>query len=186
MKLQRRVKMKRLTPFTIIILLGLVICPLTASAGEYQKGVVTHSGDFEKMKRLVGVWEGKVDMGKGMEGIKASYELTSAGNAIVERLFVGQPHEMVTVYHDFKGKLSMTHYCSLGNQPHMDLMNTGESTLMFVLSKKNPNLLSVKETHMHALKISMDSKDSITQTWTLYEKGKKKSEVVINLVRIKA
>ncbi len=186
MKLQRRFKMKRLTSFTIIILLGLVLCPLTASAGEYQKGAVTHSGDFEKMKGLVGVWEGKGDMGKGMDSIKATYELTSAGNAIVERLFVGQPHEMVTVYHDFKGKLSMTHYCSLGNQPHMDLMNPGENTMMFVLSKKNPNLSSVKETHMHALKISMGSKDSITQTWTLYEKGKKKSDTVINLVRTKA
>jgi hypothetical protein len=178
--------MKRLASFTIIILLGLVLSPLTVSAGEYQKGAVAHSGDFEKMKGLAGVWEGKGDMGKGMESIKATYELTSAGNAIVERLFVGQPHEMVTVYHDFKGKLSMTHYCSLGNQPHMDLINPGENTMMFVLSKKNPNLSSVKETHMHALKISMGGKDSITQTWTLYEKGKKKSDVVINLVRTKA
>ena len=178
--------MKRLTSFTVIILLGLALCLLTASAGEYQKGAVTHSGDFEKMKGLVGAWEGKSDMGKGMESIKATYELTSAGNAIVERLFVGQPHGMVTVYHDFKGKLSMTHYCSLGNQPHMDLMNPGDKTMMFVLSKKNPNLSSVKETHMHALKFSMDSQDSITQTWTLYEKGKKKSDIVINLVRTKA
>jgi hypothetical protein len=178
--------MKKLMAFTIIILLGLVLGPLATNAGEYQKGAVTHSPDFEKMKDLVGVWEGKADMGKGMEAIKATYELTSAGNAILERLFVGQPHEMVTVYHDFKGKLSMTHYCSLGNQPHMDLMNPGENTMMFVLSKKNPNLASVKETHMHSLKISYDNKDSITQTWTLYEKGKKKSDVVIKLDRVKS
>jgi hypothetical protein len=178
--------MKKLVSFAIIILLGLAPGPLAAGAGEYQKGAVTHSGDFDKMKELVGVWEGKADMGKGMEVIKATYELTSAGNAIVERLFVGQPHEMVTVYHDFKGKLSMTHYCSLGNQPHMELMNPGENTMIFVLSKKNPNLASVKEPHMHALNISFDSKDSITQTWTLYEKGKKKSDVVIKLVRTKA
>jgi len=178
--------MKKLVSFTIIILMGLVLGPLAANAGEYQKVSVTRSVDFEKMKELVGVWEGKADMGKGMETIKAIYELTSAGNAIVERLFVGQPHEMVTVYYDFKGKLSMTHYCSLGNQPHMDLMNPGENTMMFVLSKRNPNLVSAKETHMHALTISFDSKDSITQTWTLYEKGKKKTDVVIKLVRTKA
>jgi len=178
--------MKRLVSFAIIIILGLVVSPLATYSAEYQKGAVAHSGDFEKMKGLVGVWEGKADMGKGIETIKATYELTSAGNAVVERLFVGQPHEMVTVYHDFKGKLSMTHYCSLGNQPHMELMNPGESTMMFVLSRKNPNLASVKETHMHALTITFDSKDSITQTWTLYEKGKKKSVVVIKLVRTKA
>jgi hypothetical protein len=178
--------MKKVISLTIIIFLGLVLAPLGAYSGEYQKPVVTHSMDFEKMKGLVGVWEGKADMGKGMENIKATYELTSAGNAIIERLFAGQPHEMVTVYHDFKGKLSMTHYCSLGNQPHMDLVNPGEAAMMFVLSKKSPNLSSVKETHMHALMISMDGKDSITHTWTLYEKGKKKSDVVIKLMRTKA
>lgn len=178
--------MKRLMSFMIVIILGLVLGPLAASAGEYQKPAVTHSKDFEKIKELVGVWEGKGDMGKGMESIKATYELTSAGNAIVERLFSGQPHEMVTVYHDFKGKLSMTHYCSLGNQPHMDLMNPGKNTMIFVLSRKNPNLASVKETHMHSLNISFDNKDSITHTWSLYEKGTKKSDVVIKLVRTKA
>src|SRR4030067_3693709 len=102
--------MKKLVLFAIIILLGLVIGPLATYSGEYQKGAVTHSRDFEKMKELVGVWQGKADMGKGMETIKATYELTSAGNAIVERLFIGHTHEMVTVYYDFKGKLSMTNY----------------------------------------------------------------------------
>lgn len=179
--------MKKLMSIAIIISLGLIVAPLVAFCGEYEKAPVVHSKDFEKMKTLVGVWEWKGDMmGKGMEKIKATYELTSAGNAIVERLFVGQPHEMVTVYHDFKGKLSMTHYCSLGNQPHMNLMNPGESSMMFVLSRKNPNLASLKETHMHSLNISFDNKDSITHTWTLYEKGKKKSDVVIALVRTKA
>jgi len=178
--------MKKLLSFTILILVVLVLGPLAANAAEYQKAPGTHSGDFDKMKELVGVWEGKADMGKGMETIKATYELTSAGNAIVERLFAGQPHEMVTVYYDFKGKLGMTHYCSLGNQPHMELMNPGENTMTFVLSKKNPNLASLKETHMHSLTISFDSKDAITQTWTLYEKGKKKSDVVIKLARTKS
>jgi len=175
--------MKKSMSITLMVFLGLVFAPLAADSGEYQKAAVTHSKDFERMKELVGAWEGKADMGKGMENIKATYELTSAGNAIVERLFAGQPHEMVTVYYDFDGRLSMTHYCSLGNQPHMELMNPGENSMMFVLSEKTPNLLSTEETHMHALTISFDGKDSITQTWSLYEKGEKKSDVVITLVR---
>jgi len=175
--------MKKIMSITLTVFLGLILVPLGAHSGEYQKVAVSHSRDFERVKELVGVWEGKADMGKGMEGIKATYELTSAGNAIVERLFVGQPHEMVTVYHDFDGRLSMTHYCSLGNQPHMELMNAGDNNMMFVLSEKNSNLSSLKETHMHALTISFDSKDSITQTWSLYENGEKKSDVVIKLVR---
>jgi len=178
--------MRRLTLFAIMVLLGLVLSPLAANCEEKQMGAVTHSKDFEKMKELVGAWEGTTDMGKGMGAVKATYELTSAGNAILERLFVGLPHEMVTVYHDSDGKLTMTHYCSLGNQPHMELMNPSENNMLFVLSKKNSGLSSVNEPHMHALKISFDNKDSITHTWSLYEKGEKKSDVVIKLERTKS
>jgi hypothetical protein len=91
----------------------------------------------------------------------------------------------VTVYHDFGGKLAMTHYCSLGNQPHMELKNPGENTLMFVLSEKNPGLATLTEMHMHALTIAVDGKDSITETWSLYDKGARKNEVTVKLSRVK-
>ncbi|HMK60913.1 MAG TPA: hypothetical protein VK452_07185 [Dissulfurispiraceae bacterium] len=178
--------MKKHCSLIVIALLALVLIPVTGYSGDYQKAAVTHSSGFEKMKALVGVWEGKSDMGKGPETIRATYELTSSGNAVIERLFVGHPQEMVTVYYDFGGKLNMTHYCSLGNQPHMELINQGDNSLTFVLSKKNPNLTSLKETHMHMLNIKISDKDNIINTWTLYEKGKKKSDVVIPLIRVKS
>ena len=178
--------MKKIVCFITIILLALAFVPPASHAEEHQMGVpVAHSKDFEKMKELVGVWEGKADMGKGMEQLKVTYELTSAGNAIVERFAAGKPHEMVTVYHDYNGKLTMTHYCSLGNQPHMELMNPGENNMTFVLSEKTPGLASLNETHMHALTIAVDGKDSITHTWTLYDKGAKKSDVVVKFTRTK-
>jgi hypothetical protein len=177
--------MRKFMTITIIVLLVVAFGPLTALSSEQMGAPVTHSKDFERMKKLVGVWEGKADMGKGMEALRVTYELTSAGNAIVERFAAGQPHEMVTVYYDFNGKLAMTHYCSLGNQPHMELQNPGESTMMFILSEKNPGLATLTEMHMHALTISVDGKDSIIQTWSLYDKGAKKSDVVVKLERIK-
>ena len=178
--------MKNILSFTIIILLALVLVPLASYSGEGQMGApVTHSRDFEKMKGLVGVWEGKADMGKGPEQLKVIYELTSAGTAILERFDAGKPHEMLTVYHDYNGKLSMTHYCSLGNQPHMELRNPGENNLTFVLSEKSPGIASPNETHMHAVTITFDGKDSITSTWTLYDKGAEKSRVVVRLARTK-
>jgi hypothetical protein len=177
--------MKRIMTFTIVLLLALAYGPLTVFSGDQMGAPVTHSKDFERMKKLVGVWEGNADMGKGMEALRVTYELTSAGNAIVERFAAGQPHEMVTVYYDFNGQLAMTHYCSLGNQPHMELQNPGESTMMFVLSEKNSGLATLTEMHMHALTISIDGKDSIMQTWSLYDKGAKKSDVVVKLARVK-
>jgi hypothetical protein len=176
--------MKKILLF-IIVILSVLAVGSSAFAGDQMGTPVTHSKDFDRMKGLVGVWEGKVDMGHGMEQLKVVYELTSAGNAIVERFAAGKPHEMVTVYYDYDGKLAMTHYCSLGNQPHMELGNPGETTLKFVLSEKAPGLVSTNEMHMHALTIAFDDKDSITQTWTLYDKGAMKNDFSVKLARSK-
>ena len=177
--------MKKFMTITVVLLSAMAFGPMTVLSGEQMGPPVTHSKDFERMKYLVGAWEGKADMGKGMETLRVTYELTSAGNAIVEKFAAGQPHEMVTVYHDFGGKLAMTHYCSLGNQPHMELKNPGENSMMFVLSEKNSGLVTLSEMHMHALTIAVEDKDSITQTWSLYDKGAKKSEVTVKLTRVK-
>jgi hypothetical protein len=177
--------MKKIITIVMVVLLTIALGSLAASAEEQMAAPITHSRDFDKMKELVGVWEGKTDMGKGPEQFKVTYEVTSAGNAVVERFSAGTPHEMVTVYHDFNGKLVMTHYCSLGNQPHMELTNPGGNNLTFVLSDKAPGLVSLNEMHMHGLTISFDSRDSITQTWTLYDKGAKKFDNTVKLSRMK-
>ncbi len=167
---------------TIVVLCALAFGSL-AFAGEKMGPPVAHSKDFDRMKELVGAWEGKADMGNGMEQLKITYELTSAGNAIVEKFAAGRPHEMVTVYYDYNGKLGLTHYCSLGNQPHMEIANSGDGSMLFVLSETAPNIVSMKEMHMHAHGIAIDGKNSMTQTWTLYDKGTKVNEVSVKLTR---
>jgi len=167
----------------IAVILSAFAFGSSAFAGEKMGAPVAHSKDFDRMKGLVGVWEGKADMGKGVEQFKVTYELTSAGNAIVEKFAAGQPHEMVTIYHDYNGKLVLTHYCSLGNQPHMELTTSGDGAMLFALSEKAPNLVSLQETHMHAHGIVIDGKNSMTQTWTLYDKGAKANEVSVKLIR---
>ena len=167
----------------IVVILSAFAFGSSAFAGEKMGAPVAHSKDFDRMKGLVGVWEGKADMGKGVEQFKVTYELTSAGNAIVEKFAAGQPHEMVTIYHDYNGKLVLTHYCSLGNQPHMELTTSGDGAMLFALSEKAPNLVSLQETHMHAHGIVIDGKNSMTQTWTLYDKGAKANEVSVKLIR---
>lgn len=178
--------MKKLLAFTMIILMAAMFGIASVHSEErHMPDSHAHSKDFETMKAFIGTWEGKGDIGKGSETVKVTYELTSAGNALLERLFPGTPHEMMTVYYDFKGKLNMTHYCSLGNRPHMELVNSIPGSLEFVLSEKDPGISSLKEMHMHRLKITIDGKESITHNWTLFDNGKKKSVAVIRLVRSK-
>ncbi len=57
--------------------------------------------------------------------------------------------------------------------------------MMFVLSEKNPGLATLTEKHMHALTIVVDGRDSITETWSLYDKGVRKSDVTVKLARVK-
>src|SRR5437868_1614896 len=75
------------------------------------------SPEFDRMKSLAGTWKGIVDMGQGPVDMTVEYRVVSGGSVVEERLFAGTPKEMVTMYHDRKGKLALTHYCMLGNQP---------------------------------------------------------------------
>ena len=59
--------MKKFMAATAVLLLGITFGPLTALSSEQMGPPITHSKDFERMKDLVGAWEGKADMGKGAE-----------------------------------------------------------------------------------------------------------------------
>lgn len=54
---------------------------------------------FELFKKLNGEWIGKASHGDVQFDSKVQYRVTSAGSAVVETLFGGTEHEMVTVYH---------------------------------------------------------------------------------------
>jgi hypothetical protein len=154
-------------------------------AGEYQATSHTNSAEFERMKRLAGAWEGASNMGKEGEKVRVEYRLTAGGSALVETLFPGSAEEMVSVYHDQKGKLAMTHYCMLRNQPHMTLRKADARTIELVFAKKGNTINPAKEKHMHALIITFTDNNHITQKWTMFEKGKDAGEVTLTLARVR-
>src|SRR6266404_464243 len=99
---------------TAALFTSLLATPLLA--GEPPKPY-QGSAEFERMKGLVGVWESTVDMGQGPMKVSLEYRLIAGGSAVEERIFAGSPQEMITMYHDKNGKLALTHYCMLANQP---------------------------------------------------------------------
>jgi len=159
--------------------------PLATNAGEYHSGSYKGSPEFERLKQLVGVWEGTSDMGEEGGKVKVEYRLTSGGSALVETLSPGKDEEMVSVYHDQKGKLAMTHYCSLRNRPHMTLAKSDAQSLELVFAKKDNDINPAKEKHMHAVSISFTDNDHIIQKWTLFDKGKKAGVVAFKLTRVR-
>ena len=176
--------MKRVESIVLIFVCLLLVGSFVAYAGEGRGAPYTGSKEYERMKQLVGVWEGTSNMGKEGQKVRVEYRLTAGGSAIVETLFPGTPEEMISVYYDNKGKLSMTHYCMLQNQPSMKLSKAGADTLEFIFARGN-GIDPKKDPHMHALTISFVDKDHIVQNWTLFENGKEKEVTRLNLSRVR-
>jgi hypothetical protein len=141
------------------------------------------SKGFERMKELAGVWEGTSNMPKEGEKVRVEYRLSSAGSSIVETLFPGTPHEMVSVYFDNKGQLTMTHYCALRNQPRMKLQKADAQNLNFMFVG-GTNIDPKKDAYMRSLTITFVDKNHIIEKWTLFEAGKEKETSVFQLSRV--
>lgn len=169
----------------IIVCSALLLAASVAWAAEDTVKPKPGSPEFERMKSLVGTWEGKVDMGQGPIDMTMQYRLLAGGTVLEERVFAGTPNEMVTMYFDRNGKLAMTHYCVLGNRPGMVLKSSDAQSLQFDFDPTcgiNP----AKESHMHALTIKFDDADSITMSCRAIMDGKEKPEKPTTLKRVKS
>ena len=100
---------------------------------------------FAKMKELAGEWTNKA------EGQTVIYRVMSKGKSVMEILYAGTDHEMVTMYYLDGDDLVATHYCVQGNQPRLklDTKDSRTSKLVFDFAG-GTNLDPAKDTHMHA------------------------------------
>ena len=87
--------------------------------------------EFDTLKGMVGTWEAVATKDGKEEKITVVYELTSNGTALTEKINAGKPDEMISVYHKEGKTLGMTHYCALGNQPHMKLKKASDNSMAF-------------------------------------------------------
>lgn len=151
----------------------------SAAAGPAPKAAAD-SADFARLKTLVGSWEGTASDSK--EKVTVEYSLTAGGSALVEKLFPGTTHEMLSVYYDRGGKVAMTHYCMLGNHPELRLKSSGGKSLRFELAGRS-GLGSAKEDHMHSLTVTIPDADHLTQEWTSFHEGKSQKSSVFTFAR---
>jgi hypothetical protein len=144
------------------------------------------SPEFERMKTLVGTWNGKTDMGQGPVDLTVQYRLLAAGSVLEERVFAGTPNEMVTMYYDKEGKLALTHYCMMGNRPAMFLKASDARSLQFDFDQSCCEIHPDKESHMHAMTLRFDDADTITTTCKAVVDGKEMADHPTTLKRVKA
>lgn len=138
---------------------------------------------FERLKALAGSWEGpaKHESFDGSPAVDAGtvqfeYRLTAGGNALMETLFAGHPHEMVTMYHLDGPHLALTHYCAAGNQPYMVAktmsMEKDQPVVLEFECTHLGNAESENVMHMHKGTLTIIDNDHIKGEWTGHQDGK--------------
>jgi hypothetical protein len=145
-------------------------------AGSEMKPAIKTIPEFEKMKSLVGEWEGKSTDGSSAT---ASYTLVSSNSALMEKLAMSGESEMLTVYHPDGDRLMMTHYCSLHNQPRMRSQTPHQEKNKIAFDFVDvANLSEPGGGHMRKLVVTFEDKDHFTQEWTYREKEKESTAVI--------
>lgn len=173
----------RRSPHALLALLALASAPAALAQHDHSvPAAKAPNASFEKLKSLEGTWTGKAGT-KGGEASESSvtYKLTGGGSALVETLFPGTPHEMVTVYYVDGADLRLTHYCAAGNQPSMKLAGTEGNTMRFeFVSGTN---MKFTDMHMHAASIKFVDANHVIAEWTAWRDGKPAETAVFDLTR---
>lgn len=169
--------------FSVLALFTVLTGAVISSAGEdHDVPPITGSKELQKMKSLEGEWQGVTVMdGKEMP-VTVTYKTSSNGSVVVETLLPGTPHEMVSVYYDDNGKLSMTHYCAVGNQPHFTLGESNGDNMTLVFAGGS-NLDPAKDGYMHEVDFDFEGSSKIIEKWTYYQNGKETGTTSFTLSR---
>lgn len=175
---------------SVLLMLGLLmgttpaalLAKTSSETATASASVASGASGFEKLKTLVGEWEGKSPDG---QLAKVTYELISGGTALMETVTEGVGGGMVSIYHANGDKLLMTHYCSMGNQPRLQAsVPAGEVQRLDFTFVDGANITSHDGGHIHSLTIRFQDKDHFTQEWG-HKDGGKEAQMKVTFTRKK-
>lgn len=157
------------------VMMGLVVSAAVIS-GSAPTGP---SSPFDRMKSLLGEWQGKAENGAPA---RVSYALISGATCVQETLSHGDT-DMVTIYCPDGGRLMLTHYCADNNQPRMRAEPvTGDARELVFSFVDATNLSGPSAGHMHRLVLTFPDTRHLTQVWT-YRKGDTDQKEVFHFER---
>ena len=167
----------------VVIVMAMAAFPLTpaVAAGMKHASVETGPSLLDRLKNLEGEWVGKAGApdGEKMDAV-VTYHVVADGSAVMERLFPGTPHEMVTMYTLDRGTLVLTHYCAAHNQPHMKARKGGPANELTFDFAGGANINTAKDTFMHDAKFVFVDQDHIRGEWTSWSGGRPGGKTVFD------
>jgi len=127
---------------------------------------------FARLKSLAGTWEGQASEAKTGPPVSVVYRSASNGSVVLEDLFPGTDHEMISMYFMDRGELVMTHYCAMANQPHLRLDRKASTADALVFAfDGGTNLDPAKDGHIHSGVIRFQG-PALQADWTVWQGGK--------------
>ena len=165
------------------VVIALVLAAGAAAAAPAPAPARPTSAPLERFKTLAGEWVAAEDGDMVKKGdLVARYAVTASGSAVVETVFPGSEHEMVTVYHADGPDLVLTHFCMEGNQPRMRARGAQGSRFEFAYDG-GTNIDPKRDRHMHSATFDLASANEIRSEWSELAEGKPVFVARMHLVR---
>jgi hypothetical protein len=111
------------------------------------------------------------------------YEVTAGGTAVMEKVFAGEPYEMVTVFTLDGADLIATHYCSGGNQPHYRFKASGEPGAVMMAFDGGTSLDQAKDAYIHDMRYDLSADGQVRAELTNYAAGKPAGKIRFDIAR---
>jgi hypothetical protein len=157
--------------------------PHSAAQEPMQGSKIAGTPQWEKLKTLVGEWEGYMMENGQKVPTRISVRMTGDGSALMHLIAPGDPHEMVTMFHMDQADLLATHYCAAHNQPRMRAVPSTDSNKVAFEFKDGTNIRP-GDGFMRRLTITFVDADHHNETWGFDNKGKV-GDGLFTLTRIK-
>ena len=118
-----------------------------------------------------------------MGTIEISYRTIANGSSVVETMLSGNPSEMISVIHQDIDHLRLTHFCAVGNQPHLIATEIGENHVTFETDHvaNHPDTNSV---YMGKATWTFIDEDHIQTQWWSFTNGEQDPPLVFDFERI--
>jgi hypothetical protein len=140
------------------------------------------SSTFDKLKAMAGTWTGPAQFEGGSMPMTVKFRVTSGGSTVEETIAPGSEHEMITMYYMEGKSLVLTHYCTMGNQPHMKLAAGSEGSVLKFEFAGGANI-KPGGGHMDSHTFEFMSADHVKSKWFALMGGKPMMHIVMDLQR---
>lgn len=170
----------------------LAACASTEDHHEHQAGAAPDHdaapsartlAQFESLKGLSGDWYQPDGSGAPEGEVVLNYRVSSGGSAVIETVFPGQQHEMVTAYTLDGPALVLTHYCALGNAPRMRAVEEGDAGEVHFVCAGVGNAPDHDALHMHDAVFRFEDDGRLHSVWTVWGEGALGGSQNFDLVR---